>query len=124
MKKIGIISDTHGTFDEPLKAFLAEVDEIWCAGDIGSPEVMAEVAAMGKPFYGVYGNIDDYTMRAQLPEWQAQRYHPQIEAVFPIYKQIKQTTYTVTAVLFLPCRQPVGHLGETSLWHKTAALDF
>ena len=26
---------------------------------------------MGKPFYAVYGNIDDYTMRAQLPEWQA-----------------------------------------------------
>ncbi|MBQ5807027.1 MAG: metallophosphoesterase family protein, partial [Tidjanibacter sp.] len=71
MKKIGIISDTHGTFDEPLRAFLAEVDEIWCAGDIGSPQVIAEVASMGKPFYAVYGNIDDYTMRAQLPEWQA-----------------------------------------------------
>ena len=71
MKKIGIISDTHGTFDEPLRAFLAEVDEIWCAGDIGSPQVIAEVASMGTPFYAVYGNIDDYTMRAQLPEWQA-----------------------------------------------------
>lgn len=71
MKRIGIISDTHGTFDEPLKAFLAEVDEIWCAGDVGSQHVIDQVAAMGKPLYAVYGNIDDYTMRAQLPEWQS-----------------------------------------------------
>ena len=71
MKRIGIISDTHGTFDEPLRDFLAEVDEIWCAGDVGSQQVIREVAAMGKPLYAVYGNIDDYNMRAQLPEWQS-----------------------------------------------------
>ena len=36
MKRIGVISDTHGTFDEPLRKFLGNVDEIWHAGDIGS----------------------------------------------------------------------------------------
>ena len=34
MKRIGIISDTHGTFDDTLREFLKDVDEIWHAGDI------------------------------------------------------------------------------------------
>ena len=34
MKRIGLISDTHGTFDQTLKTFLKDVDEIWHAGDI------------------------------------------------------------------------------------------
>ena len=38
MKRIGIISDTHGTFDDTLREFLKDVDEIWHAGDIGSIE--------------------------------------------------------------------------------------
>ena len=33
MRRIGVISDTHGTFDEPLREFLKDVDEIWHAGD-------------------------------------------------------------------------------------------
>ncbi len=69
MKRIGIISDTHGTFDPPLRKFLADVDEIWCAGDIGSPVLAAEIAAF-KPLRAVYGNIDDYTTRLQYPEFQ------------------------------------------------------
>ena len=28
MKRIGLISDTHGTFDQTLKTFLKDVDEI------------------------------------------------------------------------------------------------
>ena len=39
MKRIGIISDTHGTFDDTLREFLKDVDEIWHAGDIGSLEL-------------------------------------------------------------------------------------
>ena len=39
MKRIGIISDTHGTFDDTLREFLKDVDEIWHAGDIGSIEL-------------------------------------------------------------------------------------
>ncbi|MBR2325937.1 MAG: metallophosphoesterase family protein [Alistipes sp.] len=57
MRRIGIISDTHGCFDAPLREFLAEVDEIWHAGDIGSIELADEIAAF-KPLKAVYGNID------------------------------------------------------------------
>ena len=44
MRKIGVISDTHGTFDEVLREFLSDVDEIWHAGDIGSIELADEIA--------------------------------------------------------------------------------
>ena len=45
MKRIGIISDTHGTFDDTLREFLKDVDEIWHAGDIGSIELADRIAA-------------------------------------------------------------------------------
>ena len=35
MRKIGLISDTHGLFDSVLQEFLADVDEVWHAGDFG-----------------------------------------------------------------------------------------
>lgn len=57
MKRIGVISDTHGTFDDMLKRFLEEVDEIWHAGDFGSLETADAIAAF-KPLRGVCGNVD------------------------------------------------------------------
>lgn len=68
MKKIGIISDTHGIFDEPLKEFLKEVDEIWHAGDIGSLE-LADLIAGFKPLRAVHGNIDGGLTRREFPEF-------------------------------------------------------
>ena len=59
--KIGLISDTHGTFDEVLQEFLAPVDEIWHAGDIGSVE-LADTIAEFKPLRAVWGNIDPSAM--------------------------------------------------------------
>lgn len=66
MKKIGIISDTHGTFDEPLRDFLKGVDEIWHAGDIGSLELADRIAAF-KPLRAVHGNIDGDLTRRTYP---------------------------------------------------------
>ncbi|WP_295939237.1 metallophosphoesterase family protein [uncultured Alistipes sp.] len=62
MKHIGIISDTHGTFDELLREFLKDTDEIWHAGDIGSLALADEIAAF-KPLRAVAGNIDDGVTR-------------------------------------------------------------
>ena len=45
MKRIGVISDTHGTFDQTLRDFLNDVDEIWHAGDFGSIELADEIAS-------------------------------------------------------------------------------
>ena len=68
MKRIGVISDTHGTFDETLRNFLKDVDEIWHAGDFGSIELADQIAAF-KPLKGVYGNIDGGVMRRAYNEF-------------------------------------------------------
>ncbi|MEG2366276.1 MAG: metallophosphoesterase family protein [Alistipes sp.] len=68
MKRIGILSDTHGTFDEPLREFLRDVDEIWHAGDIGSLELADEIAAF-KPLTAVFGNIDGDLVRRVYPDF-------------------------------------------------------
>lgn len=68
MKRIGILSDTHGTFDDTLREFLRDVDEIWHAGDIGSLELADQIAAF-KPLRAVYGNIDDGLMHRTFDEF-------------------------------------------------------
>ena len=67
MKKIGIISDTHGFWDKAFKRYFSECDEIWHAGDIGDKEVLIELEAF-KPTRAVYGNIDDHEIRSMSPE--------------------------------------------------------
>lgn len=66
MAYIGLISDTHGVFDEKLRKFLEPVDEIWHAGDFGNIETADAIAAY-KPLRGVYGNCDDHTVRLVHP---------------------------------------------------------
>ena len=64
---IGLISDTHGVFDQPFRDFLAPVDQIWHAGDFGGGmELVAQIAAF-KPMLGVAGNCDDYDLRFEHP---------------------------------------------------------
>ncbi len=65
MKKIGIISDTHGFWDEKYVTYFAECDEIWHAGDIGSIALADRFETMGPRFRAVYGNIDDNDIRSR-----------------------------------------------------------
>lgn len=69
MKKIGIISDTHTVFDSYVAQFLADVDEIWHAGDFGSIETADKIAEF-KPLIGVRGNADGGATRIVYPESQ------------------------------------------------------
>ncbi len=62
MKKIGILSDTHGYFDTSLENFFKECDEIWHAGDIGNLEVVDNIKRL-KFLRAVYGNIDGHEIR-------------------------------------------------------------
>ena len=68
MKRIGLLSDTHGFIDPKIYDYFKDVDEIWHAGDIGAIEVIDELRKF-KPFRGVYGNIDDYSIRKEVPEF-------------------------------------------------------
>lgn len=66
MKKILLLSDTHGYIDDQILKFVKLVDEVWHVGDIGSFEVVDALKKL-KPLRAVYGNIDDALMRAEFP---------------------------------------------------------
>ena len=66
MKKILLISDTHGYIDEKIIKYANQVDEIWHAGDIGDISVTDTLKTI-KPLKAVYGNIDDQKIRSEFP---------------------------------------------------------
>lgn len=67
MKKIGLLSDTHGCLPPALYNHFKSVDEIWHAGDIGNMETLQKLQAF-KPLRAVFGNIDGQDIRIQYPE--------------------------------------------------------
>ena len=67
MIKIGLLSDTHSVLDPSVLAHFAECDELWHAGDVGNVAVLDALEATGKIVRGVYGNIDDATIRNRWP---------------------------------------------------------
>ena len=66
MKKILLLSDTHGHLDDRIKKYAAEADEIWHAGDIGTTAVSDELQKI-KPLKAVFGNIDGAEVRKEFP---------------------------------------------------------
>jgi len=70
MKKIGLLSDTHGFLDDKIMDFFDACDEIWHAGDIGSLAVADKLNSI-KPLKAVYGNIDGQEVRIVYPKIQS-----------------------------------------------------
>ncbi len=66
MKKILLLSDTHGYIDDQILKFVKQADEVWHAGDIGNLEVTDTINKL-KPLRAVYGNIDNKDARLQFP---------------------------------------------------------
>ena len=69
MRKILLLSDTHGYIDDTILKYVSQSDEVWHAGDIGSSEVTDKIKAL-KPLKAVYGNIDGHKIRSEFPEHQ------------------------------------------------------
>jgi putative phosphoesterase len=67
MTRIGILSDTHGHWDDRYLKHFEQCDEIWHCGDIGSLEVAEKLAAF-RPLRAVRGNIDGGEIRQAYPE--------------------------------------------------------
>ena len=65
--KIGIISDTHGLLRPEAVERLAGVHHIIHAGDIGRPEVIADLRKIA-PITAVRGNIDKDEWAAAYPQ--------------------------------------------------------
>jgi len=65
---IGLLSDTHGVFDDALRDFLSPVEEIWHAGDFGNIETAKAISAI-HPLVGVHGNCDGLDVRDVYPSF-------------------------------------------------------
>ena len=69
MKRIGLISDTHGFLDEAVFRHFKDCHEIWHAGDFGTAAIAEQLKEKtGLPLRGVYGNIDGTDVRSVYPE--------------------------------------------------------
>ncbi len=68
MRKICLVSDTHGHIDDRMLEMASTSDEIWHAGDFGGGNVSEKLAA-AKPLRGVFGNIDSISIRMVYPEF-------------------------------------------------------
>jgi len=75
MKKILVLSDTHGYIDDRIEEYARNSDEVWHAGDFGSLKVLKKLEKISF-FRGVYGNIDNHLIRRSLSEF----------IIFQIYK--------------------------------------
>ncbi len=67
MRKIGLLSDTHGYWDERFEQYFSVCDEIWHVGDFGTEDIADRLQAIA-PLRGVYGNIDGSELRRRFPE--------------------------------------------------------
>ncbi len=67
MKKILLLSDTHGHIDDLILKYVDLADEVWHAGDIGNLIVTDTIQKL-KPLRAVFGNIDGAQARMDFPE--------------------------------------------------------
>lgn len=65
--RIGLISDTHGQLRASALAALEGVELILHAGDVGDPDILAELGALA-PVHAVFGNTDGFEVRARTRE--------------------------------------------------------
>jgi putative phosphoesterase len=100
--KIGLLSDTHSYLDPKVLEHFRNCDEIWHAGDIGDPDVVAQLMKV-KPVKAVFGNIDTKELQSKWPEdlcWEADgvrvlmthiggtppRYNPRVKKMIELEK--------------------------------------
>jgi uncharacterized protein len=67
MKKIGLISDTHGLLRKEALDALCGSELIIHAGDVGKPEILEALRTLA-PVMAVRGNVDKDAWAQELPE--------------------------------------------------------
>lgn len=68
MKKIGILSDTHGYWDDRFARYFADCDEIWHAGDVGDISIIERLGEISPVVRAVSGNVDHGEVKRKLRE--------------------------------------------------------
>ncbi len=70
MKKIGVVSDTHGIIRPELAGLLADCDLIVHAGDMDNADTLEELLGLGPPCRIVRGNCDYGAWSGRLPAFE------------------------------------------------------
>lgn len=70
IRRIGVISDTHGLLRPEAERRLAGVDHIIHAGDIGHPDIVSALARIA-PVTAIRGNVDKAPWAKAYPETQS-----------------------------------------------------
>ena len=68
MKKIGILSDTHGCWDDRFALHFRDCDEVWHAGDIGDYAIIEQLQDIAPVVRAVSGNIDHGMVKRKCKE--------------------------------------------------------
>ncbi len=68
MKRIGILSDTHGYWDDRYAQHFKDCDEVWHAGDIGDYNIIERLQGLVPVVRAVSGNIDHCMARRKCHE--------------------------------------------------------
>ena len=68
MKRIGILSDTHGCWDGRYAEHFSDCDEVWHAGDIGDYTIIERLKDVVPVVRAVSGNIDHGMARRKCQE--------------------------------------------------------
>ena len=65
--RVGLLSDTHGLLRPEARAFVMGCDYILHGGDVGSPDILEQLAAIA-PVFAVRGNNDKGAWAMRLRE--------------------------------------------------------
>lgn len=68
MKRIGILSDTHGYWDDRYSLYFKDCDEVWHAGDIGDYGIIERLKDIVPVVRVVSGNIDHGMVKRKCRE--------------------------------------------------------
>eukprot|EP00960_Hanusia_phi_P044484 756669-Hanusia_phi.AAC.2 len=112
--KVGIVSDTHGSFDERLKDVFRGVDEIWHGGDHagrnGSYEsagnVLKELNKIAPVTCMVRGNVDKFAGGLRGQKGFSANTPPEFARDFPLYAVRQDLPGASSALLFHICGFP------------------
>ncbi len=67
VKRILLLSDTHGCIEPDIIKHFDQADEIWHAGDWTNKDLSDIMEKTGKTIRGVWGNVDGHELRAIYP---------------------------------------------------------
>ncbi len=68
MKRIGILSDTHGCWDDRYALHFKDCDEVWHAGDVGDYTIIERLQDIVPVVRAVSGNIDHGLVRRKCKD--------------------------------------------------------